>query len=181
MVGLSDESVPTSSPRNGESPDDMNAVPSASSSSGPKYEYDVAISFAGPQRDLAERLATVVREAGCSVFYDNFYADHLWGKDLPSFFDEIYRKKSLYCVPFISQEYKDRMWTKWERRSATTRLLQERGGDYVLPIIVEDVDVPGIPSTIGHLSLAQYTIEEIAQLLIKKVNRTRSSARADQN
>ena len=67
------------------------------------------------------------------------------------------------------------MWTTWERRSATTRLLQERGGDYVLPIIVQDVDVPGIPSTIGHLSLAQYTIEEIAQLLVKKVNRTRSS------
>ena len=41
----------------------------------------------------------LVREAGYAVFYDNFYADHLWGKDLPTFFDEIYRKKSLYCVP----------------------------------------------------------------------------------
>jgi len=74
-------------------------------------------------------------------------------------------------VPFISQEYIDRMWTTWERRSATTRLLEERGKEYILPIRVENVEVPGIPSTIGYLSLSNYSIEQIAEILIKKLQR----------
>jgi len=135
------------------------------------YEFAAAFSFAGPQRELTERLATLVRDAGYKVFYDNFYADHLWGQDLPTFFEQIYHKKALYCVPFISQEYIDRMWTTWERRSATTRLLEERGKEYILPIRVENVEVPGIPSTIGYLSLSNYSIEQIAEILIKRLQR----------
>jgi TIR domain-containing protein len=133
------------------------------------FEFDVAISFAGPQRQLAERLATIVKDAGFTVFYDNFYPDHLWGKDLPVFFDEIYQKKSQFCVPFLSQEYIERMWTTWERRSATARVLAERGKEYLLPIMVENVEVPGIPTTIGYLSLADRSIEDIADILVKKL------------
>ena len=42
--------------------------------------FDVAISFAGTERAEAEKLAGIVREAGYDVFYDNFYAEQLWGK-----------------------------------------------------------------------------------------------------
>jgi len=46
----------------------------------PEYEFDVAISFAGTERPLAEALANVVRDAGFRVFYDDFYPDALWAK-----------------------------------------------------------------------------------------------------
>jgi hypothetical protein len=146
-------------------------APPSDANSGSEYEYAVAISFAGPQRELAERLARLVRKAGYKVFYDDFYPDRLWGKDLPPFFDGIYRKKSLFCVLFISQEYAARMWTNWERRSATARLLEERGKEYILPIRVEDVEVEGIPSTIGYVSLRDHSIEQTAEMLIKKLQR----------
>src|SRR5262249_8912654 len=44
--------------------------------------FDVAISFAGTERELAEKLAEILRAAGITVFYDNFYPEHLWGKNL---------------------------------------------------------------------------------------------------
>lgn len=66
--------------------------------------FDVAISFAGSERGLAEKLATILQSAGFAVFYDNFYPEHLWGKDLAAFLDEIYRKRAKYCVVFISNE-----------------------------------------------------------------------------
>ena len=43
--------------------------------------FDVAISFAGTERELAEKLAEILRAAGIAVFYDNFYPEHLWGKN----------------------------------------------------------------------------------------------------
>ena len=41
------------------------------------YRYDVALSFAGAQRALAEQLATLIRDGGFEVFYDNFYLEQL--------------------------------------------------------------------------------------------------------
>jgi hypothetical protein len=137
--------------------------------SGTGYEYDVAVSFAGTERALAEKLATATREAGFNVFYDGFYPEQLWGKDLASFFDSVYRKASHFCVMFISSEYRDRMWTTHERRSAMARAIEEKGNEYILPIEVKKVDIDGLVPTIGHLSLSDHTIDRISEILIKKL------------
>lgn len=133
------------------------------------YQYDVAFSFAGTERPLAEEIATIVRESGFSVFYDNFYPEQLWGKDLIATFDRIYRKESRYCVMFLSKEYADRMWTTHERRSATARALQERGNEYILPVKIEAVDIDGLAPTVGHVSIAEYSAKQIADLIINKL------------
>jgi len=132
-------------------------------------EYDVAISFAGTERDAAEALATIVRDAGGSVFYDAFYPEQLWGKDLTVFFDDIYRKKSRYAVVFVSAEYANRKWPVQELRSALARAVEEKGREYILPIKVDDTELPGMPPTLGYLSLAEYGIDRIADILLKKL------------
>jgi hypothetical protein len=89
--------------------------------------FDVAISFAGTERPVAEELAQKLREAGITVFYDDFYKEHLWGKNLTAFLDDIYGKKAKFCVVFISKEYKDRKWTSHELRSAQAKALEQKG------------------------------------------------------
>jgi hypothetical protein len=149
------------------------AKPSASGSAkepSQKYLYDVAISFAAPERKMAESLAKIARDAGFNVFYDSFYPEQLWGKDLVVFFDNVFRKESMYCVIFISSAYLERMWTNHERRSAQARALAEKGKEYILPIQVDKSELPGLPSTIGYVSLKETKIEKIAELLIKKLS-----------
>ena len=138
------------------------------SSPTPSRDFDVALSFAGTDRVFAEELAKRVIDAGFQVFYDNFYPEELWGKDLVVFFDEVYRKRSRYCVMFISKEYAERMWTNHERRSAQARTLEEKGKEYILPIKCDDTDLPGMPPTVGHLPV-DMGIEEIADILIRKL------------
>lgn len=132
-------------------------------------KFDVALSFAGNQRPLAEELAQLVKEAGFDVFYDDFYPEHLWGKELPVVFDDIYRKRARYCVVFVSPQYVESMWTNVERRSAIARAVQEKGKEYILPIVVEMAEVPGLPPTIGYLPLDRYPVAMIAQLLTAKL------------
>lgn len=143
------------------------ATPNKNGDAG--HIYDVAFSFAGTERQLAENIATRVRTAGFKVFYDNFYPEQLWGQDLVAKFDRIYRKESRFCVMFLSNEYKDRIWTTHERRSATARALQERGNEYILPVKVEEVDIDGLAPTVGYVSLAELSPDQIADLLIKKL------------
>ena len=130
--------------------------------------FDVAISFAGTERKLAEELATKIRDLGFSVFYDDFFPEQLWGKNLVEFFHSIYSSRARYCVIFVSGEYLNRAWTVHERQSAQERMLKEKGQEYILPIKVEEVDLPGIPSTIGYLPIG-LGIEKISELLANKL------------
>ena len=70
---------------------------------------------------------------------------------------------------FVSAEYASRIWTTHERRSAQARALQEKGGDYILPIRVDDTDLAGLQPTVGYLNIHQYSIDQIAELLIAKL------------
>ena len=133
--------------------------------------FDVAISFAGTERKFAEELASRVREAGFSVFYDGFYPEDLWGKNLVEIFYEIYSKGARYCVIFVSHEYNSRAWTIHERRSAQERMLKERGNEYILPIKADDTELPGMPSTIGYVSLKELGIDKISEILLKKLTK----------
>jgi len=133
--------------------------------------FDVAISFAGTERKLAEELASRVRDAGFSVFYDGYYPEDLWGKSLVETFHEIYSKGARYCVIFVSQEYNNRAWTIHERRSAQERMLKERGSEYILPIKADDAELPGMPSTAGYVSLKELGIEKISEILLKKLSK----------
>lgn len=135
--------------------------------------YDVALSFAGTERAHAEELANRLRDAGFQVFYDGFYPEQLWGKDLASFFDRVYRKDSRFCVMFVSQEYAERMWTTHERRSAQARAVEEKGREYILPIRVDGTDLDGLPPTVGYLSLDEHSVEQIADILVNKLRNSR--------
>ena len=131
-------------------------------------KFDVAISFAGTEREHAEKLATILKDANFSVFFDEFYPEYLWGKNLVDTFDEIFRKRSRYCVIFISKEYKDRVWTNHERQSAQARALNEKGKEYILPIKVDETELDGMPPTVGYVTLKK-GIDKIGELLIKKL------------
>jgi hypothetical protein len=130
--------------------------------------FDVAISFAGTERKLAEQLADLVRAAGFAVFYDNFYPEHLWGKNLTVFFDEIFRKRAHFCVMFVSKEYQARKWTIHEARSAQARALEEKGNEYILPIQMDGTELEGLLPTVGYVPISA-GIEKIADMLVKKL------------
>jgi hypothetical protein len=130
--------------------------------------FDVAISYAGTERTQAQKLAEMVSGAGYAVFFDNFYPEHLWGKNLQIFFDEIYRKRARFCVMFISKEYRDRKWTILEARSAQARALEEKGREYILPIRVDDTELDGLLPTVGYVPIST-GIEKIGELLVQKL------------
>jgi hypothetical protein len=65
------------------------------------FQYDVALSFAGEDRSIAEALAQALRDAGIRVFYDDYERAALWGKDLYQHLQTVYRDTARYCVVFI--------------------------------------------------------------------------------
>ena len=73
------------------------------------HEYDVALSFAGEDRDYVGRVAEALRRRGINVFYDEYERSDLWGKDLYAHLSSIYSEKSRYVVMFISKFYEEKV------------------------------------------------------------------------
>ena len=130
-------------------------------------QYDICLSFAGEDRAYVKKVAYYLKNSGVKVFYDEFEESTLWGKNLYTYLQDVYTNKAKYTMMFISQHYKEKAWTNHERESAQTRAFQE-SKEYILPIKFDDVEIPGIHSTVGYLDASKYSEEEIANLFLKK-------------
>ena len=132
-------------------------------------EYDVALSFAGEDRHHAERLAELLRAEEYSVFYDEYELAKLWGKDLYVYLSSVYKDQAEYCIMFLSKHYARKMWTNRERQSAQARAFEENQ-EYILPVRLDDTEIPGILPTVGYLDLRSMTIEQVHQVLVAKLS-----------
>jgi hypothetical protein len=130
--------------------------------------YDLALSFAGEDRSVAESIATKLNRKGYSVFYDRFEQAKLIGEDLTTFLGDIYANRSRYCLIIISKHYAEKPWTNHERQFALSRALKERGA-YILPLKLDDTDLPGLSPTVGYLDLRNSDVSEVCKLLAQKL------------
>lgn len=131
-------------------------------------DYDIALSFAGEERDYVDRVANLLKERGVRVFYDLFEEANLWGKDLYIHLSEVYLKRARFTVMFISKAYADKLWTNHERKSAQARAFQE-AQEYILPARFDDTDIPGVLPTVGYVSLKGRSPEDLVSLITKKL------------
>jgi hypothetical protein len=135
----------------------------------PNEKYHVALSFAGEDRAYVEKVASQLKSDGVRVFYDKFEETTLWGKNLYTHLSDVYENKALFTVMFISEHYKNKVWTNHERESAQARAF-ESNREYILPAFFnESVKIPGVLKTTGRISLGKRTPKELASLIVKKL------------
>ena len=134
-------------------------------------KYDVALSFAGEDRQYAKELADFLESGGYKVFYDEYERADLWGRDLYVHLSSIYKDKAHYCVVFLSQIYAKKLWTRHELRSAQARAFEENR-EYILPVRLDDTEIPGLLPTVMYLDLSEMSIEEVYQELKQKLSGT---------
>lgn len=136
----------------------------------PRFEYDVAFSFAGEDREYVEKVADILRKTRVRVFYDRYEEAELWGKNLYEHLDQVYREKARFCVMFISEHYARKLWTSHERKSAQARAFADHM-EYILPARFDDTEIPGLHRTIGYVDLREKSPEEFALLIQQKLGK----------
>lgn len=95
--------------------------------------YDIALSFAGNDRQYAQELFTRLQEREVSVFYDENEQHNILATDVESYLAPIYRLETRYVVAFLSEHYPTRIWTKIESDA-----FRERFGEGVISIRYRD-------------------------------------------
>lgn len=142
--------------------------PFATAEEGSKSEYDIVISFAGEDRTIAESIAGRLLKDGIKVFYDSYEKATLWGKDLYGHLNDVYKNKGKYCLMIISHNYRDKQWTNHERKAAQARAFSQNK-EYILPLKLDDTEIPGLNETIGYIDFRSSNSEEVVMLLKSKL------------
>lgn len=131
-----------------------------------RFDYDLCISFAGENRQIASDIAKSIQDTwgGSKIFLDEFEKWNLWGRDLTSMLYNVYSRQSRLCLIVISSDYLRKAWPKHELRAAYARMVQE-GVGYILPFIVDDSQPPQELETISYLRSNETSIAELGQRL----------------
>jgi len=150
-----------------------NPAPERSASVVPRpsqYDYDVAISFAGEDRETVEPYALALKEQKVRIFYADFEKVDLWGADLYETLDTVYRLKARYCVLFLSHHYADKVWTNHERKAAQARAVMENR-EYILPVRLDQTEIPGLRPTIGYLDWHKVGLSGLIEATVAKLSK----------
>lgn len=111
------------------------------------YEFDFAISFAGENRAVAEKIAELLGVLDCTVFYDKYYENNYLGRVWSNQFQEIFGKKSRLVICLLDAKHREKIWPTFERECFEPRIPDGA----VIPIFLDDTLFPAISSDINGI------------------------------
>jgi len=132
------------------------------------YPWDVAVSFAGENRDVVEQVKSILNDAGYTVFYDFDVQHQLWGADLRVKLSDVYANDAQYMVIFLSNYYPEKDWTNFEFEIGK-EARGKRTETYLLPVKIDDVAIVGLSSNVGYIDLRRCSIADLTNSLIEKI------------
>lgn len=134
-----------------------------------EIKYHIALSFAGEDRAIAEKIAYELIESDYKVFYDDYEKAALWGKDLYVYLNDLYSKHAKYCLMIISENYKNKLWTNHERRAVQAKAFRQNE-EYILPLRLDNTEIPGLNETVGYIDYNKIEFNELISLIKRKIN-----------
>jgi hypothetical protein len=131
-------------------------------------EFDVLLSFAGTERHYARAIHDIANANGLRVFLDEEFQHEIWGKNLVEYLDQTYRERGQFVLALLSKAYREKAFTKVERRAAFDRMINE-SVEYLLPVKVDDSWIDGLPRATAYLDLRTAGVLGICNLLLRKI------------
>lgn len=140
--------------------------------------YDFALSFAGQERSIVEKVFSRLTALEIAVFYDFNEQVDILSVDVEEYLYPIYNSEAIYVVPFMSKNYPNRVWTKFESRAFKERF----GNNAVIPIWFDDVDdsMFDMSKEYGGITYCVKNniddeVDKIVSLLAEKIQQYRST------
>ena len=100
----------------------------------PERQWDVALSFAGAQRDYVGQVAEALKAQGLRCFYDADEQTELWGRYLAEELPAIYGEQAAAVVMFVSAEYAARSGPGWSAGPRWPGRCGSGGNTYFRPV-----------------------------------------------
>jgi serine protease AprX len=159
--------------------DTQQAAPAPAKTGGKRFA--VALSFQGAHRDYVKRVAYAIRRNSNlnrdEIFYDDFHTAELSRPNLDTYFLEVYGEQSELVVVFLGAGYDTNEWTGGVEWRAVRDLIKKIEGERVMPVRFDKAPIAGLLSIDGYLSAERREPEEVADLILDRLQANRGRHR----
>jgi len=132
------------------------------------YEFEIAISFAGENRELARKFSEKLEIFDVSVFFDELYESNLLGRALSKHFTRIFNEDSRFVLCLLDKYHYEKIWPTFERETFRARVQDEA----IIPAYLDDTKFLGIPEDLYGFDMKNgYKEDDIDNAVIKLVER----------
>lgn len=142
--------------------------------SSPKHKseflYDVALSFAGEDRQIVSSIFDILKKKRIRIYFDQTAQSTMIGSDLRARLKEVYGKQSRYCVVFSSRDYARKEYTLLELETILERESTKDPG-CLIRVKLDSVTLPGYSDRRVFIDGQDTSAETIAQLILSKLER----------
>lgn len=143
--------------------------------------YDIALSFAGEERDVASLLFEKLSKEEISVFYDKNEQHRILAEDVEEYLGPIYRSEARFILVLLSKNYPRKIWTKYESDQ-----FKDRFNGEIIPVWFSDV-LPGMfdkTSSVGGVIIdvskkVEMQVSGIVEDIVKKLSEVRIQDRIE--
>jgi hypothetical protein len=130
--------------------------------------YDILISCAEEDNEIATELAVMLQSKGITVFYDKFKEAEKWGKNSIDYDNEVFTHSGRYCVVILSQHFGKSQVTNLQRQIIQSKASQQ-DQEYILPVRLDDSPVDPDLDRLFCVKYRRGSTEEIASLVCQKL------------
>lgn len=131
-------------------------------------KYDIAFSYASEQREIIEKYEKKLKELGLKVFIDIEHPELFVFKHVPDILKKIYDDSEIVMLIFLSKDYINKDFTKYESHIAFDRLLTDKR----LTIVkLDDSMLSWLPSSFFYYDIHKYSFDEICGSLYSAIKK----------
>lgn len=124
--------------------------------------YDIAFSYASEQKDIVNTYKKTLVKLGLNVFIDTEHKEKFVFKYVPDEIKKIYDDKNIVMIIFLSKEYVEKNYTKYEGHIASDRLIAEKR----LGVIrLDNATLDWLPSSLHYFDNRRETVDDICKSL----------------
>jgi subtilisin family serine protease len=160
-------------------PDTQRPAPAPAKVGGKRFA--VAFSFQGIHREYVKQVVYGVRNSKNvvlsrdEIFYDQFHLAELSRPDLDVYLQDVYGKHSELVVVFLGAGYDTNEWCGGVEWRAIRDLIKRGANGLVMPVRLDSVSIEGLLSIDGYLSAERREPEEVADLVLKRLQLNRGN------
>lgn len=145
------------------------------------YKYDVALSYAGEQKDYVASVYKLLKRKGISAYFAPAYQEELTGTDMTDEFYTIFHNQCLFIAAFVSSEYLQKKRTMAEAAIGQMRSREEQR-NCLIPVYWGDARLPDFDPDINFLSAdkpAEIVAHYLAEAVWSYARKTAAASAAD--
>lgn len=137
-----------------------------------RSEYDVAISYASEDREIADAISTRLQQDGFRCFYNPNRLHKLLGLELGAELRSIYSDPSLHVIALISNSYLSKKYPQIEYAASL------RGGrERIIPVRINNAPLPKQLKGVAYASTPRDSAERVAVVISQRIADVRSVER----